>query len=346
MSLEKLVEGMKKAKSGIRKLLFFSVLGAVGISGLSCSAVAPGPRGIVGCLPCPSELTVYLGEDACEHERGIGFTCRYGPIDMAHLRKYAKWTEYLAGISLRSLKEGKGDFRFSGKEPVKYYVKINYPSNWRGMEKNRKQEIIENAAVELGAYLAHKTSIWHETLTWFGWNSTLIIPEQSSAFSWEDLPSDSLGCYIGKLAMQDKEHSFGDAMKILLEQELDRLEIQPRSVNIRVVKDVAGIWYEGYGLNAKMLRRNLDIGIGDNKVSPCIPPGYTCGEIWNCPVPTLGYLESHGFSVDVRLRPIAKRKEILRIAGENGLIDVETDFPAIMEYIERQAVEKGYIVNN
>jgi len=346
MSLEKLLKEMKEKPIGRRELLF-SFLGAVGFYVSGCALNMPGPGGRIGCLPSPNNpLTEDLGENAANCERGIAFTKLYGHIDIAHVRKYGEWVEYLASRLNVIFNGGKVEFVFSGKEPVEYAVKINYPSNWNSAREEKK-EIIENVSTELAAYLSHKTSIMHETLTWFRWRSTIIIPEYSSAFSWEDLPSDVFGVYVGKHAMQDKTRSFKEAMAVILKSELDRLEIQSRKVSIEAAKSVEGKWYKGYGLGSQMLMRNLDIGTGDGKVGPCIPPGYgrEDGRIWECPIPNLEYSGEMGFDFQLEARPHVKKEVFQRILGKD-IIDPETDFPIMMEYIKREAVEKGYIVDN
>lgn len=146
MPLESLLHGIKKAEEGLRTFGYISVL-ALATLGLSCSTNAPGIKGRIGCLPCPTPLTNYLGEDAAKHDGGIAFTHKYGHVDLSHIRIYAEWTDYLARTSLDNLKNGNHEFEFAGKEPVKYYVKIDYPSDWEKVEEGKKQEIIETSEI-------------------------------------------------------------------------------------------------------------------------------------------------------------------------------------------------------
>jgi hypothetical protein len=341
---EDFVSFKKFLRKGLEKLAYSAVLGIACISGLSCGINMPGPGGRIGCTPVRTALTAYLGENAAKQQRGIAFTLKGGHIDLAHTRKYAEWSQEYAKISSSNLRENNSEFSFKGTEPAKYHVKIKYPQNWQNIDENRKNEIIENVAAELGPYFSYMPSIMHETLTWFEWRSTLIVPEFSSAFSWEDRFSDTLGCYIGGLALKDKRHNPADAINLLLENEFKRLGIQSEEVCKQAVKNVEGKWYKTGGLGGDMLMRNLDIGEIDNRVSPCIPPIRECIGIkpWECPIPQLKYVKEMGFDIQVEISPSAKREVFQRILGKEK-INPETDYPKIMDYIRKDAARKGYI---
>ena len=62
--------------------------------------------------------------------------------------------------------------------------------------------------------------MWHEIATWFGYKMTGFYPEFGSAFSWEDMYSNLLGCHVGYLALYDNEHSFDRAVTVAAEAEL------------------------------------------------------------------------------------------------------------------------------
>jgi hypothetical protein len=330
-------------KESLEKIILVSALGISSIAGTGCGFNMPGPGGRIGCTPVKTALTSYIGQDASRQERGIAYTCKAGHIDMAHTRKYAEWSQEYAKIVLKNLENGHTQFSFKGTEPARYDVKISYPKNWSSLNEESKKEIINNIAIELGPYFAFQTSIMHETLTWFGWKSTFIVPEFSSAFSWEDRFSDTFGCYLAGLAMRNKEHNFPDAIDILLNKEFERLGVQSKDTCINAVKSVEGKWYSQTGLDGKMMMRNFDIGERDNQVNPCMIPVKECfgAEPWAVPIPQLRYAQEQGFNVEIEIEPFAKKEVFKKILGKET-INPKEDYSRIMQEIKKEAKEKGY----
>jgi hypothetical protein len=228
------------------------VISLVGMSviGVGCSHITSGgPMGSPGCTPVKTIFTTYLGEDAARHSRGIAYASRAGHLDLAHIRKSADWTGAYAKTISSHLRNKRTEFSLRGTEPRGCYVKIKYPNGWDQMDSNTKKEIIHNASAEMGAYFSNIDTIMHETLTWYGWRSTFILPEFLSAYSWEDRFSDAFGCYAGEMALKDKEHGFKQALNIVLENEFKRLGVQPKEVCIKTVSDLEGKWYHRRGFN-------------------------------------------------------------------------------------------------
>ena len=63
-------------------------------------------------------------------KNGIVYTCRGGHIDIAHLRKAADWTAFLAEKTFEQLRRNRSEFSFKFYEPSKYIVHVSYPSTW------------------------------------------------------------------------------------------------------------------------------------------------------------------------------------------------------------------------
>lgn len=334
---------------GLEKLVNFSVIGLISVFATSCGLNLEGPRGRLGCPPCPTLITTYLGKDAAKHQRGIAYTCKAGHIDIAHVKKYAEWTEYFSKLSFKHLKQGNKEFSFKGREPGKYNFKIDYPENWDNLNEVKKQEIIEDVSINLGQYFSYTTSIWHEILTWFGWNATVFfISEFSSAFSWEDRFSDTFGCYVGSLALRNKTYSFDKALNLVLDKELKKLDIQSKSISRKAGQNVEGDWFRG-GLFEKVIKRNLDIGYGDGYVSPSVPFVFECGNTHpvECLAPNFNSVREYGFLVKLELEPDSGTgRKALRISGKQKRINPEKDFPKIMDYIRRDALKRGYEVDD
>jgi len=325
-----------------KSFLKAGLLGLMGLSG--CNVNMPGPGGRLGCIPPPTPITRYLGEDAAKEQRGIAYTCKAGDIDIAHVRKYAEWTESFAEKLEGGLKNQKTKFSFSGQEPGKYGLEIAYSTDFNNLKKDEKEKIIKDVSIEIGQNLAYTMSLWHETLTWFGWKYTGIIPEFNSAFCWEDRFSDTFGCYIGGLALKQRGN-FEKNLNQILEKELSRLMVQSKTVNKASIQNINGEWFSGTGFSSKIFVRNLDTGLEDREVSPLIPPVPECVEVeyWNCPVPNLVQSEKYGFRVEISIIPSGEAGDkILKVAEKNDVISVRNDFPKIMGYIEKDAIQKGY----
>jgi len=330
-----------------RELLKSGVLGLSGLLGISgCGINLPGPGGRLGCAPNQTIITSYLGENAAKKQRGIAYTCKAGNIDQAHVRKYAEWTEYFAKKSSTNLKNKNNKFSFKGREPGEYNISLIYPSNWKNLNENKREEIVKNTSIEIGQNLAYTMSIWHETLTYLGYSTYSFIPEFNSAFSWEDRFSDTFGCYVGGLALQ-KGGKFQKALQSILNKEYNRLDVQPLKVTKQSIKNIKGDWFNGKGFKSKMNIRTLDLGYDDGFVTPPVPPTSKCKgvKIWACPVPNFNQTNKYGFEVEISITPKGKQgNEILRIAKQSEKIIPKTDFPKIMNHIKDDAISRGYKV--
>ena len=195
------------------------------------------------------------------------------------------------------------------------------------------------------------TSSWHEILTWFGFKCLGFLPEYPSAFSWEDSYSNLLGTIVAAQAMQDKEHSYDEAMAIAIDKEMEKLGIQSASVARRAAESVKGKWFTGNTqFLVNMKRRNFDIGLKDGLVTPTLVPNVAeCpgAEPISYPVPNPDVVSKYGITFTLEVEPHEwEAGKILSIVPgkvkKNRVIPAEC-LPAIMDYIEKDAVEKGYI---
>jgi len=95
--------------------------------------------------------------------------------------------------------------------------------------------------------------------------------EYDSAFSWEDSYSNVLGTILAVRALRDTQHTYNEAMEIVLDEEMDKLGIQPVGVARQASDAVKGKWFTGnFALFVDMKKRNFDIGLDDgrHRVSP------------------------------------------------------------------------------
>ena len=334
------------------------------------------PRARVGRYATPTVGTVFADtEDLGVHgyysswseKIGIAYTCKAGHIDLAHVRKSADWTAYLAANILEQLKKNETRFSFKFKEPARYHVQLTYPDWWKDLPEEEKDRITRDISIGLGQYFTYVGCTWHEILTWFGYRSVGLYPEFPSAFSWEDSFSDLLGTHIAAKALRDTEHEYDEAMTLALKRELDDLGIQPRDVAVRASNMVRGLWFSGdFLFLVDMKGRNFDIGLDDGFVtpwlvpslaktqSPVAPRGTGVRGLPECegaqpqsyPAPSLDFLSEYGFSAKFELEPKElERHKILSIVypdrkERRKRIEPAAHFPAIMANITQEAVEK------
>jgi hypothetical protein len=322
-----------------------------------CAVSQPGVR--MGSYATATLGTHFLDADSmgkhhfgssCFEKNGIVYTCKGGHIDIAHARIAADNVRYLQGMARKNLLRGNRNFEFKLKvEPSTYYVTLEYPPNWQNLSRKEKNKMIGELSIETASYLTYVMTTWHEVLTWFGFKCMAFVPEQPSAFSWEDLYSNVFGIKIGALALQDKKHGYNEAVTIAFHKELRKLGIQSKETAKKASEKMRGIWYDGI-LIAEMKVRNLDIGIDDGFVTPMLVPG-VCRDASPEPlsVPKLYYLYTYGFKMTLDIEPKElERNKVFRIIYPDispneypKKIQLEKHLPAIMDYIKREIEKKA-----
>jgi hypothetical protein len=173
-----------------------------------------------------------------------------------------------------------------------------------------------------------------------------ILPEEPSAFSWEDVYSNLLGIRIGAQVMQDQEHGYDEAMTIALRNELENLGVQSSTTARKASEKMRGIWYDGI-LLVDMKERNLDIGLDDGFVTPMLVPGICEGvEAQSYPVPTLEKFDRYGFRMRLEVEPREfERGKVLKIVYPNGghkRIQPTKHIGEIVEYIRNVIKSRGW----
>jgi hypothetical protein len=315
------------------------------------------PRVRFGSYPSSNIGTFFRGPDLGTHgynfrfseKNGVVYTCRGGHIDIIHARIAADWTAYLVATTYRHLMNG--DRGFSCKLAVdrsRNYLTFTYPDYWDQLSRIDQMEIAREIAFAVGPYVAYTMTTWHEILTWYGFKCVGPFPEFPSAFSWEDSYSNLLGTIVAVRALQDSQHSYNDAVKIALDQEMQTLGIQPARAAARVTESVRGRWFTGNIIFAvDMKKRNFDIGLRDGHITPTLVPEVSAcpdAEPLPYPVPTLEVLMKHGFSLKLEIEPREwERHKILRVVHADRSqkrIDPSAHFPIIMDHIRQEAVAR------
>jgi len=294
-----------------------------------------------------------LGSHGYKHSRseknGIIYTRKAGHIDIAHLRKTADWTAFLAAKTLQQLMNNETEFSFKLREPSLYFVQITYPQYWQDLSRQQKVHIAYDISIRLGQYFAYTACGWHEILTWFGYKAAGFYPEFPSAFSWEDMFSNVLGTHIAFLAIWDSEHAFDEAVTLAIDRELKALQVQPKHIAIRAAKTVRGKWFSGDFLFVDLKKRNFDIGLDDGLVTPWIVPsvsGCDAAEAQSYSIPNLNSVFDYGFSVKLEIEPKEWEKDqILKIVypdvkQKENRLQPAIHFAPIMKHIKQDAVTR------
>jgi hypothetical protein len=312
------------------------------------------PRIRFGSYPSSNVGTFFKGPDLGTHgycfrlseKDGIAYTCRGGHIDVIHVRIAADWTAYLTAATYRHLMNHENGFSCKlAVDRSRSFVTFTYPANWDRLPKIQQMAIAKEVALATGPYLTFTMTTWHEMLTWYGFKCMGPFPEFPSAFSWEDSYSNLLGTIVGARALLDSQHPYNEAVKIVLDQEMQKLGIQPARVAKQASESVRGRWFTGNIIfHVDMKKRNFDIGLENGYITPTLVP-----EVSACPdaqplplsVPRLDALTQYGFSVKLEIEPHEwERDKILRVVHGNqpqNRIIPDQDFALIMDDIRQQA---------
>ena len=298
----------------------------------------------------PHNLGTHGYYNSLKEHTGIVYTCRAGHVDLAHVRKSADWTAYVAERTLAMIRSGRADLSVVPSDPVRFRITLRYPSDWDERPSDAQEETAREVAILLGRYVSFNASVWHEIITWFGYRNVPLYSEFPSAFSWEDGFSDLLGTHLGAAALRDAEHSFDQAVTLALQRELERLGVQSRTVAAQAAQQVKGEWYSpGFLFLMNMKKRNFDIGLDDGCITPWLVPDLDIcpqAKAQPYPVPTLTGLAELGFDATVEIEPGGlERDRLLRTAYPDTetpprVIVPSVQFPLIMAHIKTEAVEK------
>lgn len=315
--------------------------GIVGLAAACASCNSYGIRNRIGSPPnhwtAPFPNPSNLGKHNSSERNGQIYTAKAGPIDTDHLRKGADFTRAFSEELFDNLMEKKKEFSMKMREPSTYFIELDYPDYWENLPKSEKEKIARDVSISLGSYITYAGTTWHEVVTWFGWKSTVIIPEFESAFSCEDNFSNLLGVCLAEKVLRENKTDFNSGLTMALNDELKKLDIQPRDIARKAAQ------------NMGTEKRHFDIGLDDGYITPWIVPGISNGvKVESYAIPNLDTLSKYGFSMKFEIEPREwEKREILKAAGKEKRIEVWKDFHPLMEYVRKDAVRRfGVNVNN
>lgn len=218
-----------------------------------CCAFGQDLKASLGPVPVPiyeNENVIALADigphgydrgGAAPERDGLVYTCRGGFIDIAHVRENADRTLWLALRIVRALPDGV-TLELPEEGTQRRVVVAPLP---RGL---LTQHGRWHAAIALASWANYQLSIWHEVVTWYGWQSTPGFPEKLSAFSPEDAYSNVLGTNIAAGIVEDLEirsrEQYDRSVDAWLREALRRLGAVPKQQARAAMAAVDGLWWD------------------------------------------------------------------------------------------------------
>ncbi len=286
------------------------------------------PRVRIGSLPFPGVFTLYAEADpddlgshqyaaplfgGQEVERGTIYTERAGFLDIAHIRMTIDWARYCATVVEPGLIDGRDMIRVVGPDMTCYDLTIAYPDGWRASLRTEREMHARELSAALGQRLAYLIVTWHEIATWHGYKTTIIVPEDGSAFTYDDVASHAVGVRIAADALADRAADKDERTTELLKAELNRLGVVPVSeMRDRIELAKKKLWRGGF-----VIKRQLDIGLETGAVRPWLVDDEGVGFGMPIATPRLtGALRTSDDGPELRrVEIIADFMERARIAG-------------------------------
>ncbi len=337
------------------RLYQFGLFFAVMLMLAGCSTITGKPRMRFGAyfgspigmtFADPNNLGNHNYYLALGEKDGMVYTCKAGFIDIGHIREAADRTRYFTLKTQQHLMGDNKKFCFQVIEPTQYWVTLSYPQSWEQLNRRQKAIVADEVASIIGPYVAHVTLVWHEIITWYGYASAKIFSDRISAFSCEDIYSDTVGIHLATEAMKYDHFKYDQMMTQLLYQKLQELDVRSVKVARQAAKSVKGKWYTGgFYFFVKMKKHNFDIGLDDGTITPLMVSGI-CDDnsVVRCPVPDLKPLERFGFQMNIQID--MRVFEAKQIRNAIALTDDTRIDPSVHYRLLLMQIEKEYEQQN
>lgn len=334
----------------------FAVLALAPSLAISACAPADLPRDRLGCLPFPGTFTLFeradpadlgrhhyaewdnLTDGFAERERGVLYTCRAGFIDLAHVRETIDWARFMQLHVARALEDADAGLVIHGREHTRWNLSFSYPPGWAALPASERRARTEAAASAVALRMAYIVMTWHEIITWFGYKSTVLIPEDRSAFTYDDVAAHAVGLLVADRAMNNAprigwDKAVTDALRAVLED----LAVATPDVATEAIERVRGVWWK----DGDCLLRTPEFNPDKTTFTPHLVPDFSpCTSVAATPIPlpagrSLDALDLRAF-VRVTLRSgVLEMSDIRRAAGRSARepLEVAQDFPKLIEHI-------------
>ena len=201
----------------------------------------------------------YNKSDLKREHNGLLYTCRGGFIDLAHVRDTIDRTLYLTMAIVRGL-PGAVTLEL-WEEGTKRRVHIQALPDGLLAREGRW-----STATVIANYVNYQLSIWHEVVTWYGWESLPGISERVSGFSPEDMYSNALGANLAVGILVNREgrsrEQYDASAQAWIAEALRRLGAVEKTQARAAMRAVDGLWWDSKQRVPDMqlvTRRNLEI---------------------------------------------------------------------------------------
>ena len=218
-------------------------------------------------LAAPEELGIHQFQDpgllgeSTEKSRGIIYTQKAGFLDLAHVRLAIDWSHYFQEQVQQAMLNFDTHITLSGMDATRYHLKFNYPAQWRAVTPIQKAALINELSLRTGQRLAYTVLTWHEIITWFGYRSTVVIPEGPSAFTYDDMISHVIGLRVAETAARLPSHlTWDQAVTKALDEELRYLGAQSPEETMTAIESVEGVWWHDGAVLRRQIETGLDVG--------------------------------------------------------------------------------------
>jgi len=199
-------------------------------------------------------------------------------------------------------------------------------------------------SIRIGQRVAMAMVTWHETLTWFGYQSTPIASEKQSAFTWDDTGAHAFGVMlVAERALRDPR-DWDDAVTDAITAGLNELGVVTPDECSYAIDRIKGVWWSGF----EPLKRDIEIGWNGDPVVPWLVPDLPfCKDATphRYLLPRLDDVMGRNFSglLHMEIEPKVLNTGSIRdvVPGRPEVIDVDKDLPIILDYIRQQVTAQG-----
>lgn len=236
-----------------------------------CCAFGVDLKAKVGPVPVPIyELGNMLGPkdigphgynkgDLKREHNGLLYTCRGGFIDLAHVRDNVDRTLYLTMEIVRAL-PGPLTLELWDEGTRRRVILKPLPEGLMTREGRW------STATAIANYVNYQLSVWHEVVTWYGWESIPGFKERLSGFSPEDMYSNALGGNLAVGIIVNREtrsrDQYDESVEAWIAEGLRRLGAVDKAQARAAMQAVDGLWWDSKQRVPDMklvTRRNLEI---------------------------------------------------------------------------------------
>ncbi|MEX1016346.1 MAG: DUF4056 domain-containing protein [Phycisphaeraceae bacterium] len=316
-------------------------------------ASPPKPRTRTGSLPFPGLFTLYAVadvEDLDPHSygmtlpfrngsRGIFYTERAGFIDMSHVRWTIDWSWYYHQRVRTALLAEQERLRLATGMPSRLHMHFHYPGDWATWPADARAEAIDDLSLRIAQEAAWVLGLWYEFATYFGYASTVVLPESQSAFTYEDNFSHLIGLKVFEQALAEKDCDFDAAVTTALDAMLPALEPYGPDASHEAVLAVKDAWWR----DGTAISRHFELGLDGEPVRPWLIPDEPggpgrYGAPWR--VPGMHDLEDPALRhfVSLAIEPRIWQASAIRRAAGTTQPHIRPDhFPALVEHV-REAI--------